>query len=530
MVRLTTLLFSAALLTAPCFPQALAHRSWQFQEPNWETLSADIPRAASMGMNRIQLSHRIVMDAEELWERRGHEERLALVRKCITLAHRHGLSVDMWTHEISGLPLEFREGRRARLSPELWQWLDAKYEKLFSLVPDLDGLVLTFAETDFPIHKDASVISELSPVQRFVKLMDILSSVCARHHKTLMVRTFVYEPHEIAWIGQALSEMAEHLQERGNVTVMTKCVPHDWHPYYPYNPLLGNVGGLPQVVEIDLGQEYTGRNRLLHYEVEYVKHALEHARSKGVVGAVARVERYAYRALGTPNEVNLHAFSRLLDDASPSPETLMREWLAARYGEAAAPHMPAVLRPTFQSTNMTLYTLGEWTSNHSELPSWDYAVGHVRDRAVALWVSSPGAELNRARLLHPDWETIAAVEEEKNLAARLIGMSRDSLERARPHLKDEDYAELRDYLAFADLNVELFRRHALALLTTLAAEQAGSDEERARFRMGAEEHLAQLRNFADRMEEEYGAGATPGNPARARAFAEEAEHRLKREN
>ena len=42
---------------------------------------------------------------------------------------------------------------------------------------------------------------------------------------------------------------------------------------------------------------------------------MNHCRRKGIVGAVARVDRLrGNRALGTPNEVNLFAFNRLLDD------------------------------------------------------------------------------------------------------------------------------------------------------------------------------------------------------------------------
>ncbi len=61
--------------------QVLPHRSWQFHDAHGDYLRQAIPKAKAAGMNRIQLSHQIVMDAEQLWQGAGHEQRLALVRK-----------------------------------------------------------------------------------------------------------------------------------------------------------------------------------------------------------------------------------------------------------------------------------------------------------------------------------------------------------------------------------------------------------------------------------------------------------------
>jgi len=527
MVRLIALLTLAFALLAPAPAQVLAHRSWQFQQPDWDTFSAAIPCAASEGINRIQLSHHIVMDAEELWQGRDHDKKLAFVKRAVALAHRYHLAVDMWTHELSGVPPELRDGKRVRLSPELWQWLDKKYEKLFTLVPDLDGLVLTFAETDYPIYKDDAVISTATPVARVVKMIDVLSAVCARHDKQLIVRTFVYEPNEIAWIGEALTAVARQSGARHNITVMTKCVPHDWQPYYPYNPLLGRVGGLPQVVEMDLGQEFTGKNHLLYGEVEYVRAVLAYARRCGVVGAVARVERYGDRALGTPNAVNLHAFCRLLQDPSPTADTLWHEWAEARYGADAAPAVIAALRRTYDITNLTLFPLGQWIADHTRVPGWDYAIDHLRQRATALWIPAPRDDLIQQALLHPDWDTLDRVSEEKDLARRLIELTLRDLNRAGPYLSEEDFTRLSSYLEFAADNVEVFRHHNLALLATLAAEQATSLQTRQDYAAEAWKQLGEVRESANLMERRYGADALPGNPARLRAFANTVEQHLR---
>ena len=157
--------------------RALPHRSWQFHDPDWDYLQQAIPKAKAAGMNRIQLSHQIVMDAEQLWAGDGYERRLDLVRRAAGLAHENGLKVDMWTHELSGLPKDrFRDAATGepKLTPELWQWVEEKYEHLFTLVPELDGVVLTFAETDHKVYRDG-VVSDEPPPQRVARLIQVMA-------------------------------------------------------------------------------------------------------------------------------------------------------------------------------------------------------------------------------------------------------------------------------------------------------------------------------------------------------------------
>lgn len=516
----------------PASAQVLAHRSWQFQDPDWAYLQQAIPRAAAAGMNRIQLSHRIVMDAEELWEGDGAAGRLERFRNCAKLARQHGLKVDMWTHELSGLPKDrFRgEGGKPVLSDELWDWVAAKYAKLFGLVPELDGLVLTFAETDYSVYKD-SVISDLPRPRRVARLIEVMADACRKHDKLLIVRTFVYEPSEIDSLREALAAIAATAERTHNILVMTKCVPHDWTPYYPFNPLLGDVSGLPQIVEIDLGQEFTGLSRILHCEVDYVKYVMDHARGRGVVGGVARVERIEHHALDTPNEVNIHAFSRLLQEPGLSAEALWREWASRRYGEKVASHVIRALEPTFDITNLTYFPLEYWIVNHSLVPDWRYAFGHITSRQNAKWIPSPRQLAARDELLRPTAATLIKIDAEKDAARRLAALSLSALDEARDDLADADYRELKRYLELGRDNVEVFRAHNLAMFTLLHLEHrkaAGDADETeiARIRKDVETQIDALLKWADWMEKTYGAEIYPGNPARIRAFADEVAKRL----
>ena len=522
---LVLLVASAAAHGAqPTTNPVLPHRSWQFQDLNWDYLKDAIPKARAAGMNRIQLSHRIIMDAQNMWE---NEQRATVVKAALKLAHEHGLKVDIWVHELSGISdATLKQGEQA-----IWDFVRAKYKRLFEILPDVDGLVLTFAETQHIVYR--TPITNDPPAVRVAKLIDLLSQICAEKQKTLLVRTFSYEPQDLAFIGEALEQTAKALHGRGNVIVMTKCVPHDWTPFYPFNPRLGKTAGLPQVVEIDLGQEFTGQSALLHCEVDYVKRILDYSRSRGIIGAVARVERMDRHALGTPNEVNIHAFSRLLHDPELSVDALWTQWLEQRYPRPAAPHLRRALERTFDITNLTCFPLEQWITNHSELPSWSYAYGHITERQNAKWIASPHQQRLRDELLRPTEDTLLKIETEKDLARRFVELSLADLAKARPHLSEPDHAALLHHLELARENVELFRQHNLAMFSTLCArelrrQQAPAEHIKA-MTDRARRHVALLRQQADRMEKLFGPSVWPGKPKTARAFADEVEAQLARD-
>ena len=201
-----------------------------------------------------------------------------------------------------------------------------------------------------------------------------MADICREHDKMLFVRTFVYMPDELEAMRRAVATIADAVRDKGNVVIMSKCVPHDWSPFLPVRSDARRHGRAAQVVEIDLGEEYTGLSHFLHCEVGYVHAVFRHCRMPNVVGAVARVDRDRdNRALGTPNEVNLYAFKRLTHDPSPTVDQIWTEWAEARYGREAAPYVIAALKATYDSTNLAFFPLENCMQNHSGLCGWEYA-------------------------------------------------------------------------------------------------------------------------------------------------------------
>ncbi|MDH7602987.1 MAG: hypothetical protein QHI38_12645 [Armatimonadota bacterium] len=409
-------------------------RCWQLQDYDMNHIKQLIDLASLYNINRIQLSHNIVMDAEEPLSK---PQLAADINAICKWAHAKGIKVDMWTHELNGIPNELlKDGRVDIDNPELWNFVREKYARLFRLCPNLDGLVLTMHETAQSVYDDARVSSSVPPHIRVAQLIDSLASVCASLGKDIFVRTFSYEPAQLQWIIEGIKAC------KSDVTVMSKCVPHDWQPYYPHNPAIGNVGGKKQVIEFDLGNEFTGLSRIPYINIDYVAERLHYGLSKGIVGAVFRVERLAWRSLGTPNWGVVDVCTRLLSNPSADSQALYKQWLARRYGKGAVEPLHSAFMRTPEIVNKTYFILGFWFTSHSQIPSYSYAKSSLRNRTTAKW--DPTYKPIEQELLNPNRQTIEKIIKEKDIALNLAEASLSDVVHARPYLKSEDFESLFD--------------------------------------------------------------------------------------
>jgi alpha-glucuronidase len=317
-----------------------------------------------------------------------------------------------------------------------------------------------------------------------------MAEVCKSLGKTFFVRTFSYKPDELEYICGGLKEC------KSDIIVMSKCQPHDWQPYYPHNPAIGNIGNHPQIVEFDLGYEFLGISRVPYIDLNYLKNRLDYGISKGIVGGIIRIERYKWWAWGTPNWANVDIFSKMLLDPSIDQQAMFRDWIASRYGEEAAPYVVSAFSRTFDIVNKSYFALGFWYTDHSFLQ--DYRI--TRD---SLWLWSSGKwdkrkKLLEACLLTPTPLILSRVREEKNQAVRMADMSLADIDKAKPYLSPADYAELRHYMVREKAMAEVWRAHAITFFTTRMAEQ----KKDADMKKQALESAQQLRTLVKQYERE----------------------------
>lgn len=423
------------------------YRVWQFHEMDLDYLARTLPLAARYDVNTVVFSHGMIWNAMDLYGTSGHRlnspfEGAEHGRKLQELAQQaqdHGLRVWIWTHEVADVPGRFLEDDRVQLdAPGFWDWLRTRYEQVFTDFPEFDGLLLTFHETQYKVFDDEEVASALSKPERFAKLINTIHEAAEGHGKDLVVRTHAYEPEEMAWLEEGLKGTDER------VMIQSKVVPHDWQPYYPNNPLIGSFPGRRHIVEFDVSSEYTGRNRVPYASPSYFarrwRRALEHPE---VVGYNARLDHGGYDALATPNEINAYTLHRVTERPALPDSLIWAEWTALRYGREAAPYVERALRPSFEIVNRAFFPLEFWITNHSRLPSFNYAEGHISSRTNAKWwPDKPHYAEVEERLNHPDPLLLEEVLAEKDTALALADEALLHLEEARPLLGPAEYEDL----------------------------------------------------------------------------------------
>ncbi|HUV05311.1 MAG TPA: hypothetical protein VMX94_09415 [Armatimonadota bacterium] len=498
MRRLAVLVVLLCTAGTACAGRPLPKRVWQLQDYNMPHIVRVIGLAHEYGINEIQLSHNIIMSAEHVLD---DEKRTADINAICKYAHKNRIRVSVWTHELSGVPKDFSPDGRINVDdPGLWAWLTDKYNKFFDLCPDLDGIVLTMAETQASVYHE-TMTSKLTPSQRVGKLIDTLAGVCKSRGKQLVVRSFCHQPSELQFIRDGFA------QAKSDFVVMSKCQPHDWQPFYPHNPLIGNVGGRPQIVEFDCGHEFLGQGEIPYIDVEYMKRRLDYDVSKGIVGAVARIERYGNHALDTPNWADVYVLSKLMQDPSRDPNCLLEEYVSQRYGKKAVPYVVPALKRTFDIVNKTFLALSFWVTDHSRVTSYDYAIGHVTGRSTAKWDPDPKwAEIEK-QLMSPDFATLRQIQREKDEALALCKKSIQEIEQARPVLAASDYGELMTYFRREEAVVRTWRAHLDAIFSVRAYEVSGDPIYRAWAEMAIADDLACADKYADELREITGDGA-----------------------
>jgi alpha-glucuronidase len=425
--------------------------------------------AAAQGVNRIQLSHNIVMDSEEILEK---PQLVKDINEICKTAHAKGLKVDIWTHELNGVPKELQADGRANLEdPKLWEWMKEKYAKVFKLCPDVDGLVLTMHETAMSIYNDNRVASSIPPEKRVAKLVDNIAGVCKSFGKTLFVRTFSYSPNELQYISAGLRE------SKSDVIAMTKCQPHDWQPFYPHNPAIGNIGKHPQIMEFDLGYEFLGLSTIPYIDLDYLRYRLDYGLSKGIDGGVLRIERLRWRSTDTPNWADVEVFTKVLMDPQADQKELFRQWIASRYGSEAAPYVVSALNRTFDIVNKSYFVLGFWYTNHSIAPGFNYTNDRIGGWSNARW--DPRKKTLEQALLNPTWATLKKIDADKDVAIGLARASVADIEKAKPYLSSRDYAELKDLMDRELAMAEVWKEHAHTCFAIRIAEMSGKPEDKA---------------------------------------------------
>ena len=492
---------SARVAAAPAF----SLRHWIVQDLfDSEHVNRMLHLARDYGMTGIQFSGDNiywVTDAPQRYN--SYVFAGELCERC----HDLGLEAYFWTHEINGSFHEFVRNGRYGFSGQLaggeidlsagsgfWGALYEKYDVFLRRLKGVDGLVLTVNESQVPVFRDRFIRSDLSPDERVATIARTVKNACDTHGKQLVLRTFCYSPEETERIRRGVERLGPGL------TLMIKCVPHDWQTFYPHDPLIAALREFPRVVEFDLAHEPMGAGRFPYPDSDHLTYRFAHAAAQGVMGVAGRIDRFRNHAHGTLNWANVYAFSQLAHTPAVPADTLWRDYAAADFGAGEAAFITDLGRRLFAVGQQTFFLGKEWGSAHSNLNTFD-TLDHGRHWSRSLWAPEDTEAAATLELLcSPTPEFIARIADEKAAALADVRRLRLETDQRRATLAAADFEYLMTVLRRSAVICEaLTTQQVVMLMVRFDARRPVAER---RFTDVIAASLRRLRNMAiaDRQE------------------------------
>lgn len=381
------LFFAFFILLIGCRQERMPVRGWIILSDNMENAEITIKAAKGYDINHLQLSHHIVHNLMEVKDESVRRN----VNRLAGLAHKEGIGeVLVWDHSFYKLdyyPGEFKTGPGGLLdldNPSFWEWFRQDYREMMALVPEIDGLILTFIETGAHAERQYSERMKTNE-EKLAAVVNAVGDVVIKElKKKLYIRTFAYSEEEYANTIGCIGHI-----KYDEVVLMMKETPHDFFLTHPNDPFVGKVNR-PTIVEFDTGNEFNGQGVIANTWPEYVmKRWKEFMKRPNVAGYVARTDRYGTtKSVGTANEILLHALKRTTENPEITPGQVYDEFIVSKYGEAALAPLKSAFMKAYDIVSSSLYTLGTNVANHSAMNYEPYKSSYAR-HVSGRWIDPP---------------------------------------------------------------------------------------------------------------------------------------------
>ncbi len=493
---------NAAPATQPAgpLPDGVPVRGWTLLSGNEADDMMVIKTAPKYGINHMELSsYQLVNSIYELKNKAKRD----LINRLVDAAHENGVSeVVLWEHTLYSLqyyPAEFRSAPGGKIdldNPAFWEWFKADVRKNLDLVPHIDGLVLTFVETGARVEEQYSTKLKTNQ-EKVAAVVNAMADVVIDERKmNLYARTFGHKASDYENIVGAVK-----LFKNPRIRLEMKEVPHDFFLTHPNDSFVGSIAR-PTIVEFDACGEYNDQGTIANTWPQYpLRRWKDLGRRPNVVGYTARLDRYGQSTqVGKPGEINLLALARGAENPDVDPEKIYDEFITAHYGAAALPEVKAAFKNSEDIILCTLYNLGTYIANHSALEYEPYSayvgmcsgrwleppIAHVKhgvNRDFHYWsdvidhLAPPFAKVDAGQWdsetnvggkgwIHQgeqmNEEYLRYLITEKNYGIKLAEDSLAQIEKAKPSLTPQGYAQLHDYFHRTLLTTKLYRGAASA--------------------------------------------------------------------
>ena len=222
-------------------------------------------------------------------------------------------------------PMALKETKTADpLDKSVIKWWQKKTKEIYKLIPDFGGFLVKANSEGQPgpgdyhrTHADGA---------------NMLADALKPYKGIVMWRCFVYGANHKGEdrVKQAVSEFKPlDGQFRDNVILQTKNGPLDFQPREPYSPIFDQIKQTPNMVELQITQEYLGQSRHLVYLAPMWEEFFSFVKPsslKGIAG-VANIGKDRNWCGHHFSQANWYAFGRLAWNPMLKSKDIADEWL-----------------------------------------------------------------------------------------------------------------------------------------------------------------------------------------------------------
>lgn len=215
------------------------------------------------------------------------------------------------------------------LDKRVQAWWKAKAKEIYSQIPDFGGFLVKANSEGQPGPGDYK--------RSHAQGANMLADAVAPYGGIIIWRSFVYGANHKGEdrVKQAVSEFKnDDGKFRENVILQSKNGPLDFQPREPYAPIFDNISQTPQMVELQITQEYLGQSRHLVYLAPMWREFFGFVAPERLVG-VAGVSNIGLDKNWCGHhfsQANWYAFGRLAWNPQLKSEDIAKEWLLQTFG------------------------------------------------------------------------------------------------------------------------------------------------------------------------------------------------------
>lgn len=267
------------------------------------------------------------------WDQKKVAETQKAMKEIISLSHAAGKQIFYFHREVMIPPglledmpdLLDENGEFNLLGERFAELIRYKLNKVFTEIPDLDGIVLTLTEADFSaIHN--SNAEKYPPVEVVSFIISIFAGTLEKLNKRFVMRSF----GSIAKDYEDILAGAKKLAGKFKFEIETKITPYDFDPFLGTNPFLRRDPAFTLSAECESVGEFMGQGNMPFEHVHNIVRYVREAQQAGVDRFVIRIDRRG-NCIFDLYELNYYAYDRAIEDPSLTADEIRGKWYEKHY-------------------------------------------------------------------------------------------------------------------------------------------------------------------------------------------------------